>query len=103
MRQTIEKRIENLEAQKPVDGPEFTLIRVHHNAEWLDPTTTKDHERPGTDEYSVNRAGVSRVIQKAEFDRLTPGARFVVTRLVLAPRPNAEPLDDLSEAGGMGA
>ncbi len=94
MRQTIEKRIENLEAQKPVDGPEFTLIRVHHNAEWIDPTIPGDHERPGTDEYSVNRAGESRVIEKAEFDHLTPGARFVVTRIVLAPDPDAEPLEE---------
>jgi hypothetical protein len=103
MRQTIEKRIENLEAQKPVSGEVYTLTRVHRNAEWFDPTTTKEHERLGTDEFSVTQDGNTRAIGKAEFDQLKPGAQFVVVRLVLAARPDAEPLDNLSEAGGMGA
>lgn len=89
------KRIEKLEAQNiHTNGLDYNLTRVHRNAEWLDPTIPGDHERPGTDEFTVNQAGQSRVIQREEFDRLTPGARFVFTRLVLAGHPDAEPFDD---------
>ena len=94
MNQSIAKRLEQLEAGQVSTGPDYNLLRVHRNAESIDPTIPGNHERPGTDEFTVNQAGESRVISKEEFDRLIPGARFVFTRLVLAAHPNAEPLDD---------